>query len=357
VADPTNQAWRKSRKDEAGGVRTVRCAHAGQPRRRCELCDPARSVFLACSAACIVEHRQREHVPAAGAAAADTAAQVHANAAALNRARVGAEVYQHHRARLLRLLRAVQRGEGICILGAGNCDDLDLPALVRDFSRVHLVDIDGDAVEQAIARAPAAIRPWLSAQGGLDLSGTIALIDRWGDAYPTDKDLAAFVTETATTLAGAIGAQLPEPCDVVLSASLLSQLYLPVRDTLLLGMADWQKLFAAIDCAHLATLAALVRPGGTAVLALDVVSSHKLPELAAFADPATWDSLGPAVQAAITSRQIPLSPDPHRLLAYLAQPPLSLLTERARLTDPWVWTMGEGVLALVYGLLFSRVAS
>ena len=210
-------------------------------------------------------------------------------------------------------------------------------------------------MSKAIARAPEGIRGRLTGLGGLDLSGTIATIDRWGDGFPSDQDLARFAAETASALGAAIRQQMPEPPDVVLSASLMSQLYLPVRDTLLLGMADWQKLFAAIDRAHLATLAEVVRPGGSAVVALDVVSSHKLPELTAFVDPATWAELAPAVDAAIKARQIPLSPDPQRLLALLAQPPLGALVERARLTDPWVWNIGEGVAALVYGLLFNRV--
>jgi hypothetical protein len=354
VADPTNSAWRKPRKEDAAAVRTRRCPHSTAPRRRCELCDPAREVFVACSAACVDRHRCEDHAAAPTAASAATATHVLQNATTLNRARVGAEVYQEHRARVLRLVRAVQRGEGICVLGAGNCDDLDLPALVRDFGQVHLVDIDGDALGAAIARAPESIRARLTAHGGLDLSGTISEIDRWGDSYPSDQELARFAEATAARLVASIAGPAGG-FDVVLSASLLSQLYLPVRDTLLLGMADWQRLFTAIERAHLLTVAGLTRAGGTGVLALDVASSHKLPELGAFADPATWDGLGAAMDAAITARQVALSPDPKRLLSLLAEAPLSSLAERARLTEPWVWEMGEGVRALVYGLLFARI--
>jgi hypothetical protein len=353
VADPTNTSWRKPRKEDEG-VRTQRCAHTTPPRRRCVLCDPAKSVFVACSAACVDRHRREDHAIAADATG--TEGHVRDNAAALNRARMGAEVYQHHRARVLRLVRAVQRGEGLCVLGAGNCDDLDLPALVRDFGEVHLVDIDAEALTAAIARAPEGIRRRLHPHGGLDLSGTVSQIDRWGDSLPTDQELARFSADTAAQLARSIA---PDGAgfDVVLSGSLLSQLYLPVRETLLLGMADWQRLFTAIERAHLGTVAALARPGGTGVLALDVASSHKLPELAAFADPESWEGLGAAMTTAITSRQVPLSPDPQRLLSLLAQPPLSAQVERARLTEPWVWNMGQDVHALVYGLLFTRASS
>jgi hypothetical protein len=355
VADPTNTSWRKPRKED-DGVRTRRCVHTMQPRRRCELCDPAQSVFLACSAACIDRHRREDHAAAPIGTEAGTAAHLRDNAATLNRARMGEEVYRHHRARVLRLVRAVQRGEGLCVLGAGNCDDLDLTALVRDFGEVHLVDIDGDALAGAIARAPENLRRRLHPHGGLDLSGTVAHIDRWGDSLPSDQELTQFAADTAAHLARSIA---PDGAgfDVVLSGSLLSQLYLPVRETLLLGMADWQRLFTAIERAHLGTIAALTRPGGTGVLALDVASSHKLPELAAFADPESWEGLGAAMTTAITTRQVPLSPDPQRLLSLLAQPPLSSQVERARLTEPWVWNMGQDVHALVYGLLFTRASS
>jgi hypothetical protein len=352
VADPTNTAWRKARKDSESPVRTRRCPHPGVPRRRCELCDPDRSVYVACSAACVDQHRRAEHAEGLQAAK-NTSVHVREQAAALNRARVGAEVYQHHRARLLRLVRAVQRGEGICVLGAGNCDDLDLPALVRDFGQVHLVDIDGEALAQAIARAPEAIRGRITARGDVDLSGTIAQIDRWGDSFPSDAQLGQFAADASAHLAASIGGSY----DVVLSASLLSQLYLPVRETLLVGMADWQKLFLAIECVHLGTVAALTRPGGTGVLALDVAASHKLPELLQFAQPETWEGLGAAMTAAITARAVPLSPDPQRLLALLAEPPLATLVDRPRLTEPWVWNIGSGVQALVYGLLFTRASS
>lgn len=354
MADPTNTAWRKPRKGSDAAVRTLRCPHPVPPRRRCELCDPDQSVFVACSAACVDRHRREDHAPAADAGAGTAASVLH-KAATLNLSRAGGDVYQHHRARLLRLLRAVQRGEGICVLGAGNCDDLDLPALVRDFGQVHLVDLDGDALAQAIARAPAAIRARLIPHGRLDLSGSIAEIDAWGERFPSDDELARFARAASQRLCESIVGSSGATFDVAVSASLLSQLYLPVRETLLLGLPDWQKLFTAIERAHLLTIAGLTRPGGTGVLALDVVSSHKLPELAAFADPESWEGLGAALTAVLTSRQIPLSPDPQRLLNLLGQAPLGTLVERPRLTEPWTWNMGDGVHALVYGLLFSRV--
>lgn len=309
-------------------------------------------MFLACSAACVDRHRREVHGPAA---AGDAAARTLRGQEALNRARPTDDRYRPHRERLGRLLRAAQRGQGLCVLGAGNCDDLDLPALVREFGEVHLVDLDGAALAEAVARLPEPTRRRITTQAGVDLSGTVALVDDWGDQLPDDRALAAFAAATPSALRAAITGGRDLAFDVVLSACLLSQLYLPLRDSLVLGLADWQRLFAAIDRAHLGTVAALTRPGGTGVLALDVTTSLKLPELAGFADPATWEGLGAAADQAIRRRGIELSPDPARLLSQLAAPlvPGAPPVERPRLTDPWVWQTGESVSALVYALVWS----
>ena len=181
-------------------------------------------------------------------------------------------------------------------------------------------------------------------------SGTIERLDRWGDEFPRQGELAALAGEVSSALAARLGRTF----DVVLSACLLSQLRLPAQETLLLGLADWQRLFEAVDRAHLATVAALTRPGGTGVLALDVTSSHKLPELTAFAEPGDLGRPGRHGQSAIASPTHHPQLDPARLLGLARPGPLAASVERARLTDPWVWDTGGGVLALVYGAAVHR---
>jgi hypothetical protein len=303
-------------------------------------------VFTACGSRCLEAHLSSQHPDRA----AGTALRAQERQAAINRARQGWELYEPHRARLGRLLRAVQRGEGLCVLGAGNCDDLDLPLLCREFGEVHLVDLDGTALEVALARLPESVRGRIVTHAGLDLSGTIDHLDRWGDEFPDRPELAAMAATVSSTLAARLGRTF----DVVLSACLLSQLRLPVQETLLLGLDEWQQMFEAIDRAHLATVAALTRPGGTGVLALDLTSSLKLPELTAFTSPASWDGLAAVANQAIASRRISLGVDPARLLAWLDQAEPAASVERARLSDPWVWDTGGGVLALVQALLFTR---
>jgi hypothetical protein len=239
------------------------------------------------------------------------------------------------------------------VLGAGNCDDLDVPALARDFGEVHLVDLDGAALEGALARVSGPARAKLVAHPGLDLSGTLERIDAWGDRFPAARELESLSIEVAARISATVGRRF----DVVLSACVLSQLYQPLRQTLLLPLESWRRLFTAIDRAHLATVAALTRPGGTGVLALDVTSSHKLHELAAFTAAETWEGLEAAAAAAIAARRITLDPDPRRLMELAAEPALAPGIERPRLTSPWVWDTGGGVLALVQALVFTAPGS
>ncbi len=215
---------------------------------------------------------------------------------------------------------------------------------------MHLVDLDDVAPAQAVAQLPETLQKRITLHGGLDLSGVLARIDRWGDLTPGSADLMSFVAETSAAIAARIGRTF----DVVLSACLLSQLYLPIRESLVLNLGDWQRLCGAVDRAHLATVAALTRSGGTGVLALDTTHSHKLPELAAFTAPETWGDLETAVDAAMARRGVSLDPDPKRLIEMLQAGDFQPAVERPRVSGTWVWDSGGGVYALIKALLFQR---
>src|SRR5688572_31213165 len=64
-------------------------------------------------------------------------------------------------------------GGSLCVLGAGKCDDLDLPRLADRFAAIHLVDIDGEAMERARDRQPARVRDAIVLHGDIDVSGLL----------------------------------------------------------------------------------------------------------------------------------------------------------------------------------------
>ena len=83
------------------------------------------------------------------AAGSDANEAVAEKQAALNDSTRGQwQMYASHRQAIERLIvSALQSHRGrICVLGAGNCNDLDLEWLATVFSEVHLVDIDPAAL-------------------------------------------------------------------------------------------------------------------------------------------------------------------------------------------------------------------
>src|SRR5204862_2271999 len=126
------------------------------------------------------------HGPAAGTSARralEYQARVNAN--------VGGdrEAFAGHRARVMALIETVARGGSLCVLGAGNGSDLDVPALAKVFDEVHLVDLDGQALGRCVAALPAKVRGSVTAHAEVDLTGFLDRLDDWGDSFPAAPDL------------------------------------------------------------------------------------------------------------------------------------------------------------------------
>jgi hypothetical protein len=263
----------------------------------------------------------------------------------VNRLGIGARgVYQGHRERLMRLVTAAERGEGLCVLGAGNGDDLDLPLLTRSFGDVHLVDIDEDALARAVAGLPVAVQSHVTLHR-MDLSGCLSQIDAWGDRLPEDGALARYLATAAAEIARTIGRTF----DVVLSACLLSQLCHPFQNTLALTAAGWRRLFGAVTRLHLSSMALLTRPGGTGVVACDVLC-HGGAAIEDLRARVPAERLGEALIRAVEAGKIPADPDPRALARLLESEPG---VDRTFVTEPWPWDLGA-TMQVVYGVVFRR---
>jgi hypothetical protein len=319
------------------------CGHAADPRRVCEAClDAGAPVkpFLACSLACLDAHQADAHAggEARGAPERAVAYQTRVNRNfAHNR-----EWYADHRARVTALVGAAGRGGDLCVLGAGNGSDLDLPALAARFATLHLVDVDGEALERCRAGAPPDLRDRLVLHAGVDLSGFLERLDEWGDAFPPEAELG----RAAQPAIHGILRRLGRSFDVVASTCALSQLAAPYHRAWILPASSWANLHASLTAIHLATLAGATRPGGTGILIFDVLSSRVAPALR---------ELQPEAAAAFAERHATdgghLDPDPRALLARLEG--LGRLVTAPRLTEPWPWNIGAET-QLVYGLEFTR---
>jgi hypothetical protein len=252
-----------------------------------------------------------------------------------------------HRERVMALLTAAASGGSLAVLGAGNCNDLDLPPLTTLYAGVHLADLDREALRRARDAQPPEVAARLVLHAPLDLSGGL-------------NDLSAAARTPAAPHASALAdaAQrritraLPGPFDTVVSACLVSQIAQSCR--LLLGM-DHPRLFPlaeALVSAHLRALLALTRPGGTAVLVTDVVSSETYPleELAA------EQPLHQLLDHLQATDNLLTGTQPRFLRRFFTRDPVAapLMAGPPRMTDPWLWRVGGDLTLLAYALVLVR---
>lgn len=244
------------------------------------------------------------------------------------------------------LALAPETGGGrACFLGAGNGNDLDLEALAARFDEVHLVDIDPGALSRAINRQPPAVRGRLRAHAPIDLSGLYRQLDaaRGGGELPAVETM----IERGTA---AILAALPDDFDVVTSGCIISQMSWSIA-----RLDPDPKLIATLDQAmvsvHLRTLAGLIRPGATALVVADLISSDRYPleEALAESDPRT-------LMTRLAEERTAFAGSNPVLLRQLIRrdPVLSAAFEPPQVGEPWLWTGSRDRLFLVYPMTLRR---
>jgi hypothetical protein len=265
------------------------------------------------------------------------------------------ESFARHRERLTRLAREAAatvespQAPRLCVLGAGNCHDLDLAALADVYREIHLVDLDDEALQLATARQARVVADRITCHAPVDLSGMLDRIERWRELRLTEQELLVHPEATAADLERRTGG----PFDVVVSACVLTQMQLG----LLRGFGDQHRLFAALThtlrLTHLRTLRRLVAPGGCAIFASDVTSGDIHP-----LDPPDPDAdLRPLLDEAIAAGKAFYAADPRLLRATLGDDPvLRRDVELSEPLDAWLWQNGPQQRLLVYAVAMRRKA-
>lgn len=186
-----------------------------------------------------------------------------------NRATVGLwRDFEGHRRRVMAMLRQEPSpGGALCVLGAGNCNDLDLPELATLFADIHLVDIDGEAMRAGVVRQGVepdrfALHADMDLSGFLDLLNENPTVDAWRAAI-RDLNLPA--------LAGGF--------DVAASVCLLSQMGHTLAPFFERDEAAGLELRDTLRRRHISLLGELLKPGGRAVLITDFMGSAGFPKL------------------------------------------------------------------------------
>jgi hypothetical protein len=239
----------------------------------------------------------------------------------------------------------------LAVLGAGNCNDLDLAALVANFGEVHLVDLDGEALQRARQRQPKQVASLLTLHAPVDLSGALPRLRAFRANPATPAELAQLPTASTKAVLAALPAT--QRFDVVLSTCLLSQLMHSCYLALGPRHPQLQLLACSLALSHLRSAVSLLADGGTAVIVTDTVSS----ETCALDD--LWDPQRPTHLLTTLDRTDKLltgtSPSFLRKLL-LEDQVIAPLVGPPRMVEPWLWRFSDEVSFLSYAMVVKRTA-
>lgn len=192
------------------------------------------------------------------------------------RTRNSGSLYLSHRRKVTEVIvgsSQVERSR-LCILGAGNANDLDLPVLAQAFGQIHLVDLDSEALSEVARRHPE-LDGFVTLHSDTDLSGIAARLDAL--SHPLLEQSVDLLIDSARRVSPP---RIGEPFDVVASTCLLTQLLHSAAAALGEHSARLSEAFEAIRTGHLRLLADLTAPGGTGLLVTDLASSDDAPAIA-----------------------------------------------------------------------------
>lgn len=190
--------------------------------------------------------------------------------------------------------------------GAGNCNDLDLNKLSREYTAIELVDIDLTAMQGAIEQQGVQAKDGMRLVGDTDLSKSSFSPERLAD----------------TTISSCLFTQLLEQQPIEVSNN---------RD----GIVTFR-------AAHLNMLLSTTKPGGTVYFVTDIVSNLTAPQLKSIPK----EQLNGFLSNSINKRNFFTGTNPFATLQHLKSDPR---VARATLLDAWKWKLGPRVFA-VYGI-------
>lgn len=254
--------------------------------------------------------------------------------------------YRCHRERVTaEILAAAPEGGGgrVCLLGAGNANDVDLEQLAARFDEIHLVDLDPAALARAAGRQPPPVSAKLRLHAPVELSGIYRQLE---EPRPLPRADALVNRATAEVVR-----QLPAGFDVVASCCVLNQMSWALERFAGPGRAPLPILQQALVRIHLRSMLGLIRPAGAALLIADLVSSelHPLDELRPGEDLA-------ALTAKLAAERIATPVGNPELVRMVLRrdPELARASYISRAGEPWLWSGPSGRTYLVYSFELRR---
>jgi hypothetical protein len=253
--------------------------------------------------------------------------------------------FEGHRKKVTALLaeRARTPEARLCLLGAGNANDIELDTLLERYAEIHLVDLDPDALARAALTVTGPHSKKLVRHAPVDVSGVLDKLERWSAMQLTPEELMGHPQATATALLRATGG----PFDVVASTCILTQ----IQRAPVAVLGDAHRLFEAVrhtlTVTHVRVLHALTRPGGSALFVTDVSADRitSLPD----DDPNT--NFAPLVSALVLEGNVFQVAQPDLIRSVVKDDPvLSKDIRVSPVLDAWFWLNGPDQRFLVYAL-------
>lgn len=242
------------------------------------------------------------------------------------------DAYKSHRDHVMRILeRNANRREesSLLVLGFGNGNDLDLARLTNFYHSITIVDIDADAVHNAVSKLEDATRESIVVKAPFDVSGVLSDSKDWV-ASELINEMSRFD----------IVDHLPRSTHVI-STCLLSQVIDSFNVIFPEDDEDRVDVALAARDAHLKLLVDLALPGGKAMLVTDFVSSISLPQL----PDAPTQNLQPLLVDAINRKNFFTGVNPAVLHKKLS-PECNELVGKLTHEGVWRWQLGKRCYAV-----------
>jgi hypothetical protein len=242
-------------------------------------------------------------------------------------------LYSSHRERVTRMLRDARTvsAERLCLLGAGNLNDVDLVGLLAEFREIVLADLDGDALRRGVIRQGLAGDARLRIVAPVDVSGVFAELTGLENAQSRE----AAIERCLLSLSRIPDFGWRGCCDVVASVGLLTQLIEGVTRTIGEPHPRFWDVVSALRTQHLRLMLELAVPGGAAVLVTELVSSDTCPTLLSVIE----SDLPELLRREIASRNFYTGTNP-AALQQLLRTESRLVGQLAsvQFSEPWLWT-------------------
>jgi hypothetical protein len=258
--------------------------------------------------------------------------------------RANRELYSSHRQQLTAALLGAcpKPGGRLALLGAGNCNDVELKDLLTVFSEIHLVDIDSAALSSARAQLSKNLQARIFSHAPVDLSGLIDVWDAARTKVPTFAEIDAWATRGSQNVQN----RLPGPFELVASCCVLTQMSWGLTQSFGKNHPSETQARESLVAAHLRSMCGLAA-GGRALFACDMISTEYYPldDLPPHAD------LTELMERLIGMQNFYKGGNPVLVRRLLRRDPVLAASVRStQWHTPWLWHGHEERTYLVYAV-------